>query len=170
MLCVKIWPSGRGGAIPSLRGRGASRFLFTGEQLNQPVERFSGGEHARVLIARLMLQPADVLILDLRSRCCRRGGQRRSVWRYSARSEAATYSQFTGKRYPVGLTRVPSGASTDKFVPADRPKQGRTLSSVSTLSLERGRIDSWTSESLDITTADRDSKAAGEFRNLQIPL
>jgi len=42
----------------------ALRFLFTGEQLNQPVERLSGGERARVLIARLMLQPADVLILD----------------------------------------------------------------------------------------------------------
>ncbi|HEX3985553.1 MAG TPA: ABC-F family ATP-binding cassette domain-containing protein [Acidobacteriaceae bacterium] len=42
----------------------ASRFLFTGEQLNQPVERLSGGERARVLIARLMLQPADLLILD----------------------------------------------------------------------------------------------------------
>jgi len=41
-----------------------SRFLFTREQLNQPVERLSGGERARVLIARLMLQPADVLILD----------------------------------------------------------------------------------------------------------
>lgn len=42
----------------------ASQFLFTGEQLNQPVSRLSGGERARVLIARLMLQPADVLILD----------------------------------------------------------------------------------------------------------
>jgi ABC transport system ATP-binding/permease protein len=42
----------------------ASRFLFTSEQLNQPVERLSGGERARVLIAQLMLQPADVLILD----------------------------------------------------------------------------------------------------------
>ncbi|MFP5208979.1 MAG: ABC-F family ATP-binding cassette domain-containing protein [Acidobacteriota bacterium] len=42
----------------------ASRFLFSSEQLNQPVERLSGGERARVLIARLMLQPADVLILD----------------------------------------------------------------------------------------------------------
>ena len=42
----------------------ASRFLFTGEQLNQPIERLSGGERARVLIARLMLEPADVLILD----------------------------------------------------------------------------------------------------------
>lgn len=42
----------------------AARFLFTGEQLNQPVSRLSGGERARVLIARLMLQPADVLILD----------------------------------------------------------------------------------------------------------
>jgi ATP-binding cassette subfamily F protein uup len=42
----------------------ASRFLFTSEQLNQPISRLSGGERARVLIARLMLQPADVLILD----------------------------------------------------------------------------------------------------------
>ncbi len=42
----------------------ATRFLFTGEQLNQPVGRLSGGERARVLIARLMLQPADVLLLD----------------------------------------------------------------------------------------------------------
>ncbi len=42
----------------------AAKFLFTGDQLNQPVERLSGGERARVLIARLMLQPADVLMLD----------------------------------------------------------------------------------------------------------
>src|SRR5581483_994721 len=42
----------------------AAKFLFTGEQLNQPVERLSGGERARVLIAKLMLQPADVLLLD----------------------------------------------------------------------------------------------------------
>jgi len=42
----------------------ASRFLFSGEQLNQPVERLSGGERARVLIANLMLQPADLLLLD----------------------------------------------------------------------------------------------------------
>ncbi|MGZ4900529.1 MAG: ABC-F family ATP-binding cassette domain-containing protein, partial [Candidatus Angelobacter sp.] len=42
----------------------AARFLFTGEQLNQPVGRLSGGERARVLIAQLMLQPADLLLLD----------------------------------------------------------------------------------------------------------
>jgi len=42
----------------------ADRFLFTGEQLNQPVNRLSGGERARVLIAQLMLQPADLLLLD----------------------------------------------------------------------------------------------------------
>jgi ATP-binding cassette subfamily F protein uup len=40
----------------------AARFLFTGEQLNQPVGRLSGGERARLLIAQLMLQPADVLL------------------------------------------------------------------------------------------------------------
>ena len=42
----------------------AARFLFTSEQLNQPVSKLSGGERARVLIAALMLDPADVLLLD----------------------------------------------------------------------------------------------------------
>ena len=42
----------------------AARFLFAGEALNQKVGRLSGGERARVLIAQLMLQPADVLLLD----------------------------------------------------------------------------------------------------------
>ena len=42
----------------------AARFLFSAEDLNRPVGRFSGGERARVLIAQLMLQPADVLLLD----------------------------------------------------------------------------------------------------------
>jgi ABC transport system ATP-binding/permease protein len=42
----------------------AANFLFTSEQLSQPVERLSGGERARVLIAQLMLQPADILLLD----------------------------------------------------------------------------------------------------------
>lgn len=52
-----------GGRVVHVAGY-AARFLFTGEQLNQPVERLSGGERARVLIARLMLEPADVLLLD----------------------------------------------------------------------------------------------------------
>jgi len=42
----------------------AKKFLFTPEQLKQPVRALSGGEQARVHIARLMLEPADVLILD----------------------------------------------------------------------------------------------------------
>jgi len=42
----------------------ARRFLFRSEQLDTPVERLSGGEQARILIARLMLRPADLLILD----------------------------------------------------------------------------------------------------------
>ena len=45
-------------------GAWAARFLFTGEDLARPVSRLSGGERARVLIAQLMLQPADVLLLD----------------------------------------------------------------------------------------------------------
>jgi ATP-binding cassette subfamily F protein uup len=42
----------------------AKRFLFHTDQLDTPVSRLSGGEQARILIARLMLQPADLLILD----------------------------------------------------------------------------------------------------------
>jgi len=42
----------------------AKRFLFRPEQLDTAVGRFSGGERARIIIARLMLQPADVLLLD----------------------------------------------------------------------------------------------------------
>ncbi len=42
----------------------AKKFLFEVAQLQQPVERLSGGERARVLLAKLMLEPADVLFLD----------------------------------------------------------------------------------------------------------
>jgi ATP-binding cassette subfamily F protein uup len=42
----------------------ATRFLFRQEQLEYPLSRLSGGEQSRVLIARLMLEPADVLLLD----------------------------------------------------------------------------------------------------------
>ena len=42
----------------------AKRFLFRPEQLEVPVGRLSGGEQARIHIARLMREPADLLILD----------------------------------------------------------------------------------------------------------
>ena len=42
----------------------AARFLFRVEQLELRVGSLSGGEQARVLIARLMLQSADLLLLD----------------------------------------------------------------------------------------------------------
>jgi len=42
----------------------AKRFLFQKDQLDMPVSGLSGGERARVLIANLTLQPADILLLD----------------------------------------------------------------------------------------------------------
>jgi len=42
----------------------AKKFLFTPDQLDLPLGRLSGGEKARVLLAHLMRQPADVLLLD----------------------------------------------------------------------------------------------------------
>ena len=40
------------------------RFLFTPDRLDMPISQLSGGERARILIARLMLKPADILLLD----------------------------------------------------------------------------------------------------------
>jgi len=42
----------------------AKRFQFRVDQLDVPLKELSGGERARVHIARLMLRPADLLILD----------------------------------------------------------------------------------------------------------
>ncbi|HEX6160482.1 MAG TPA: ABC-F family ATP-binding cassette domain-containing protein [Thermoanaerobaculia bacterium] len=42
----------------------AKRFLFRSEQLDTSVSRLSGGEKARIVLARLMLKPADLLVLD----------------------------------------------------------------------------------------------------------
>ena len=42
----------------------AKRFRFQPEQLDLPIKLLSGGEQARAVIARLMLRPADVLIVD----------------------------------------------------------------------------------------------------------
>ena len=42
----------------------AKRFLFQPDRLELPVSSLSGGERARILIAKLMLEPADILFLD----------------------------------------------------------------------------------------------------------
>ncbi len=40
------------------------RFLFSPDILEMPIGKLSGGERARIAIARLILQPADLLLLD----------------------------------------------------------------------------------------------------------
>jgi ATP-binding cassette subfamily F protein uup len=40
------------------------KFLFSGNQVEMPVGRLSGGEQSRLLLARLFLEPANVLVLD----------------------------------------------------------------------------------------------------------
>lgn len=42
----------------------ASRFLFSSDKMNMKIAHLSGGEQARLLIAKLLLNPADILILD----------------------------------------------------------------------------------------------------------
>ncbi|MBA3239329.1 MAG: ABC-F family ATP-binding cassette domain-containing protein [Parachlamydiaceae bacterium] len=42
----------------------AKKFLFTPDRLSLPISCLSGGERARILIAKLILQPADLLFLD----------------------------------------------------------------------------------------------------------
>jgi ATP-binding cassette subfamily F protein uup len=39
-------------------------FLFTPDTSRAPIKKLSGGERARLLLARLFLQPANVLVLD----------------------------------------------------------------------------------------------------------
>ncbi len=51
------------GAPVHIRGY-LDRFLFTSGQLDMAVGRLSGGEQSRLLIARLMLRPANLLVLD----------------------------------------------------------------------------------------------------------
>ena len=59
-----------GGDTIVYRGQGmhvsgwGKRFHFRTDQLDMPVGNLSGGEQARILIARLMMHEADVLILD----------------------------------------------------------------------------------------------------------
>ncbi len=51
------------GARVHVRGY-LERFLFTSEQVDMAVGKLSGGEQSRLLLAQLMLRPAQLLVLD----------------------------------------------------------------------------------------------------------
>ena len=59
-----------GGETVSINGRDRhilsylQDFLFTAETARAPIHKLSGGERARLLLARLFLQPANLLVLD----------------------------------------------------------------------------------------------------------
>ena len=54
------WPTMNEKDVRSVLGR----FLFTGEDVEKPVTSLSGGEKARLSLAKLMLQKSNTLILD----------------------------------------------------------------------------------------------------------
>ena len=54
------WPMMNEKDVRSVLGR----FLFTGEDVEKPVASLSGGEKARLSLAKLMLQKSNTLILD----------------------------------------------------------------------------------------------------------
>ena len=66
-LQKSVCPNGEyvdlGGRRIHVRGY-LSRFLFRPEQMDLSLSKLSGGEQSRVLLARLMLQPANLLVLD----------------------------------------------------------------------------------------------------------
>ncbi len=54
------WPTMNEKDVRSVLGR----FLFTGEDVEKPVSSLSGGEKARLSLAKLMLQKSNTLVLD----------------------------------------------------------------------------------------------------------
>ncbi len=111
----------------------AKRFLFRPEQLDQPLARLSGGEQARVLLARLMLRPADVLLLDEPTNdldLTTLGVLEEALLEFDGALVLVSHDRALLDRVTDGVVALDGTGGTERFADLDQWQQARTASGV----------------------------------------